>query len=315
MAGSLSIRKTAFRGLLALLVYVWVAPVAFAQRGSDSSVGYIDPAIPMNVFRFRNDDVFGVNRPDRAEFFWPDKNGPPKPETNVNYTDLTGYLEMKLSDRFSVFAEAPYRFLDPERNKDHDSFGDTTAGLKGALIYTPKQVLTFELKSYVPTGNPHWGTGTGHLTFEPGFLYYRQLTDRLRMEAQLTDWIPVTTSDFAGNLITYGTGLSYQIAEGETWRVRPVAEVVGWSVLGGKETVFNGTPAGLVVPATGDTIVNAKFGVRVSFGSTTKTNSCSATGPTQAFGPNSDLYLGFGQALTSDVWYNQIARLEFRIFF
>jgi hypothetical protein len=291
------------------------SPICYAQRGSDSSVGYIDPAIPMDVFRLRNDDAFGVNRPDRAEFFWPNRNGPPHPETNVNYSDISSYLETKLIDRVSVFADIPYRFLDPEQNKNHDSIGDIISGFKGALIYTPEQVLTFQLKTFVPTGNPHWGTGTGHISAEPCLLFYQQLTDRLRMEAQLTDWIPVSSSQFAGNVITYGTGLSYQIAEGEYWRVRPVAEIVGWSALGGKETIFDGTPTGQVVPAAGDTIVNAKFGVRVGFGSTRNSNANTGNGPQQAYGPNSDLYLGFGQALTSDVWYNQIVRVEFRIFF
>lgn len=306
-------KNATFIAIAAFMFLAAIANEACAQRGSDSAVGYIDPAVPMNVFRERYDNVFGNNRPDRAEFFWPDKHGPPKPETNVNYTDLASYLEKKLTDRISVFAEAPIRILDPEQNKDHDGIGDTTAGFKGALLYSPEQVLTFQLKTFIPTGKSQWGLGTGHVTFEPGFLYYRQLTERLRMEAQLTDWIPVTSSDFAGNVVIYGAGLSYQITETDTYRIRPVAEVVGWSVLGGKETVFNATPGGLIVPANGDTIVNAKFGVRVAFGSTDVSET--PTGTTRTFVPKSDLYFGFGQSLTPDVWYHELVRLEFRIFF
>lgn len=292
-----------------------LSTVAHAQRGSDSSVGYIDPAIPMNVIRERYDNVFGNNRPDRAEFFWPDLYGPPKPESNVNYADLASYGEMKLADRFSIFAELPARFLRPEQNRTHNGIGDITAGFKAALLYTPKQVLTFEFKTYSPSAKSTWGLGTGHVSLEPGLLYYQQLTERLRLEAELTNWIPIVSSDtaFAGNVITYGTGLSYQIAEGETFRVRPIAEVVGWSVLGGKETVFDGSPNGQVISASGDTIVNAKLGLRVAFGSTQYPDPDTKVPP--LFDPRSDLYFGFGQCLTPDRWYNEIFRIEFRIFF
>ena len=36
----------------------------------DSNVGYIDPAIPAELFRFRYDAAYDNNRPTRAEFFW-----------------------------------------------------------------------------------------------------------------------------------------------------------------------------------------------------------------------------------------------------
>ena len=38
--------------------------------GSDSTVGYIDPAIPMNVLRFRYDDAHDNNNPSRGEFYF-----------------------------------------------------------------------------------------------------------------------------------------------------------------------------------------------------------------------------------------------------
>lgn len=74
----------------------------------------------------------------------------------------------------------------------------------------------------------------------------------------------------------------------------PVTEVVGWTVLGGKESV---TPFPTVENAAGDTIVNLKAGVRVGVG------------------PRSDFYVGYGRALTGDVWYKSIVRVEFRLAF
>ena len=37
----------------------------------DSRVGYIDNAIPGNIFRLRYDTAYNNRRPNRAEFFWP----------------------------------------------------------------------------------------------------------------------------------------------------------------------------------------------------------------------------------------------------
>ena len=51
--------------------------------------------------------------------------------------------------------------------------------------------------------------------------------------------------------------------------------------------------AGAPVDARGDTIVNGKFGVRVGSG-------------------KSDFYVGYGRALTGEVWYKDIIRFEFR---
>jgi hypothetical protein len=46
----------------------------------------------------------------------------------------------------------------------------------------------------------------------------------------------------------------------------------------------------------GDTIVNAKLGLRIGSG-------------------NADFYASYGRALTGDVWYKDIVRLEFRLGF
>jgi len=67
---------------------------------------------------------------------------------------------------------------------------------------------------------------------------------------------------------------------------------VVWSVLGGKESA--GTT---IISAAGDTIVNFKVGVR--FG----------------LGDRADIYTGYGRPLTGDVWYKDIFRVEFRLFF
>jgi hypothetical protein len=84
----------------------------------------------------------------------------------------------------------------------------------------------------------------------------------------------------------------------QAFRVAPVAEVVGWSVLSGRELSDNM----MVVSASGNTIVNAKVGVRVGFGQATEPGVLSKV----------DIYAGYGRALTGDVWYKDIWRVELR---
>ena len=85
--------------------------------------------------------------------------------------------------------------------------------------------------------------------------------------------------------------------------IAPAAAKSGWTVLSGKEL----NPDGLVAKgAAGDTIVNAKLGVRIGFGAPT---------PGSPYPTRSDLYIGYGRALTGEVWYKDILRMEYRLFF
>jgi hypothetical protein len=84
-------------------------------------------------------------------------------------------------------------------------------------------------------------------------------------------------------------------------------------VLNGKELIVAnpGTPnmgpnaVAAIHDAGGETIVNAKVGVRFGFGRT------DATG----FLSHSDLAVSYGRALTGTVWYKEIVRVEYRLLF
>jgi hypothetical protein len=289
-----------------------------ARAGSEaivSEVGYIDSAIPTTMFRFRADAAFDDNRPDRAEFFYakcgcfrgtaaapgPDTTalGPGTVgENHVDYQEFASYLEVALSKRFSAFVELPVRLI--ELNDNHSEFGgfgDLNFGFKAAAIADCDRYLTFQFRTYVPTGDPFDGLGTGHVSLEPALLGYHRLTDKIAVEAEFRDWIPIGGSDFAGNVIRYGAGISYEVYSSRGIRVVPIVELVGWTVLSGKELDLGSTAPNGVVDATGDTIVNAKIGVRTSWGE------------------HSDLYLGYGRAITDDVWYKNIVRMEYRFLY
>ncbi len=290
-----------------------VPPEQFAALGGEtvaladrSAVGYIDPAIPMTQFRLRYDAAYRDNRPDRAEFFYPKCGcfkiagldprapGPPLPETRVDYQDLSSYLEYAPTERLSGFVEIPVRWLNPVVNDNTSGLADINAGFKWAFIYNHDQVASFQFRTYAPTGDAFKGLGTDHVSLEPALLLFQRLTDRLNFEGELRDWIPIGGTDFAGNVIRYGVGLDYRIYDNDSLRIAPVAEFVGWTVLSGKEFA---NPPGVILDATGDTIVNAKIGARFWFGS------------------HSDIYIGYGRALTGAVWYKDIVRAEYRLVF
>jgi hypothetical protein len=296
-----------------------------------ATTGYIDSAIPFTHFRLRFDAAYGDNRPDRAEFFYPECGcnnkltgpGPNKPETRVDYQDLSSYLEIAVSDRASGFVEVPVRFLNPEQNANATGLGDMNAGFKFAMIASPETFLTFQFRTYFPTGEASRGLGNGLTSLEPALLWHQQMGN-FALDTELRDWIPLNTSaefqgsTFAGNVIRYGVGVSYLALNNPRFRIIPVAEFVGWTVLSGEETEVASAAAselllaGAMTPglanvrsAAGDTIVNAKVGARFGFGSLQETGFLSG----------SDLYVGYGRALTGDVWYKDILRVEYRIRF
>jgi hypothetical protein len=313
-----SFRPAAWRGVLACAGFLTLAGApAYGQRQTaDSNSGYVDSALIGDLLRFRYDSAYDDNRPERAEFFYakgryfhnanmipspslvdPRAAGPPLVETSVNYQELSAYLELAAGERLSGFVELPERFLQPEQNAHAIGFADMNAGFKLALLSDPNQVLTFQFRTYIPTGDASRGLGTNHVSLEPALLLFQRLTDRLTFEGELRDWIPIGGTDFEGNVVRYGVSLSYLALRREKLRVAPVLEFVGWTVLGGKEEAV-ATPLNWTVEdAAGDTIINAKVGVRLKYGE------------------RSDLYVGYGRALTGDVWYKDILRVEYRLAF
>jgi hypothetical protein len=295
--------------------------------GAFTGVGYIDSAIPLTQYRLRVDAANDDNRPDRADFFYPKEgfyrnlaaqglpNGDPNapgpagdPAKNVNFEELSNYLEIALNCRFSVWIDIPVRwvditFFDPGTPKEsNQGLSDIQFGFKAAFIYEPTRIVTFQLRTFAPSGNPMLGLGRGDWNVEPGLLFYQQLASRLFLEGELQDFMPFGSAEhfFAGNVLIYGLGLSYLAYNTPDFRIAPVVEMVGWTVLSGQETAVD-------VPksAAGDTIINSKFGARIGFGTLRQ----------PGFISRSDLYFGYGRALTGDVWYKNLFRVEYRFRF
>jgi hypothetical protein len=283
------------------------SPLVSAALGDDflavTQPGYLDLAIPINQIRLRYDAGSNFNRPDRAEFFYGKCGcfgfrapGPLLPERSVDYQEATAIIELAPTNRFSAFIEMPYRFINPDVNANANGFSDLRVGFKAAMIAKPDEYLTFQFRTYIPTGDARQGLGTNHVSLEPSLLYYRKLSDRAVLFGQVGDWIPVGGTDFSGNVLDYGIGFGYAAYQTNKMRVTPLVEMLGWSVLNGKEfTGVSTIPPGQVRDANA-TIVNAKFGVRVDAG-------------------RQSIYAGYGRAITGETWYQDIWRIEYRLRF
>jgi hypothetical protein len=284
-----------------------------------SMVGYIDNAIVGSEIRIRFDAGFDDNRPDRAEFFYaqcgcdgsPAKGPFPGLVLHLNFQQLYMRAEYAPTKRFSGYVDVPIRWVQPQQFVPQTAPGftnkagisDVMAGFKFAAVATSEHYLTFQLSAAFPSGDSMKGLGTNHYSIQPEVLFFQRLGDRSAVEAQLGDTHPIgstSLSGFAGDVFTYGIGPSYELYRGENVRITPVIEMVGWRVIGGRETngdFFSLPGHPVVVSADGTNIVNLKAGFRTSVGN------------------HNSLYVGYGQALTHEMWYKHIVRIEYRYTF
>jgi hypothetical protein len=297
-------------------------------------VGYIENAIVGSHIRVRFDTAYDNALPDRAEFFYakcscykglagiiqpafdPDASGPGLgvPQT-LNFQQLYVDAEYAIRPRFSVFAELPVRWLQPQGFKpippfpafsNQSGIGDIRAGFKAALVASDEQDVTVQLHAFFPSGDGSKGMGTDHGSIQPALLYHQRLAPRGALESQIgvlfptsgNAGVPTASSDkFSGKVIFYGIGPSYEVYSGRHVRFSPVVELVGWHVLDGFQTEPGGPLLGASRDVSGTNIVNIKFGARTTFDD------------------RSSFYVGYGRALTDAKWYEDILRLEYRYSF
>ncbi|HEX5474623.1 MAG TPA: hypothetical protein VFX12_08195 [Vicinamibacterales bacterium] len=300
------------------------------RRGS--MVGYIEDSTVSSHFRVRFDAAFDGKSPDRAEFFYAkcgcyrglatadppafDPHAPgPAPAVVTGYDYRQAYLEGQygVGNHFAVFVELPFRWFEPNSFlagtgtvPSTSGLSDIRAGVKLALISTADRVVTVLVRGEFPSGDAAKGLGTDHGAIVPALLYLQRAGDRFAIESQFGDWhptggsagVPTSGSDkFAGDVLFWGIGPSFEVVSTSRVRFAPVVELVGWHVLGGFQTQIPGTAAGVAVPADGINIVNLKVGARTTIHDA------------------SSFYVGYGHKLTNVGWYDDVFRLEYRIGF
>ena len=270
------------------------APASFVGDMSalTSSVSFIDSALPRTMMRVRLDAGYGDTRPTRAEYLFSHR-GFAVPERRVDSFDWNAYMEFAAGSSLSLFMEQPWRWVNPENNPNRSGGGDMQFGFKFALIDTETLAASFQLRMNAPIARKP-DLATRHWCVEPGLLVNFQVANFLTIEAEARYWMPLTKDPYAGDIFRYGVGFVLgQHEPGAMW-FTPVAEVVAWSIMGGKVDVVE--PLAIDVQgSSGQTIVNGNLGVRFGFAG------------------GADIYAGYSRALTGTTWYKDLFRVEFRM--
>lgn len=290
-------------------------------RRRPSMVGYINDSDIATMLRVRYDLGYGINAADRAEFFYakcgcyrglpitspaydPNAPGPgPGVLTDMNFSQLYVHGEYAVSTRASVFGVLPVRFLRPQAFApgtgsfgDQSGVGDLQFGAKAGLFANERRQVTAAVQFAAPSGDSLKGLGTDHWSVEPQLLYHERANDRVSLEAQFGEVFPTDGSagvptnspaKFSGKVVYYGIGPSVEIYRRGENAFAPVVELVGWHVVNGYQTADQSN-------AGGRNIVNLKIGGRLLMG-------------------NNSIYVGYGKALTDDIWYDDILRFEYRV--
>ncbi len=124
-----------------------------------------------------------------------------------------------------------------------------------------------------------------------------RISQALTLEGQAGYWVSLGGTDFAGDVFKYGVGLTYGGRSANAIQLMPVAEIVGWTVTGGRELVPAAPGIFLSESAAGDTIINGCLGLRFTLGQ------------------NADIYAGYSRCFLGQPWFRDMIRLEFRLFY
>jgi hypothetical protein len=263
---------------------------------TDSAVSFIDSALPRNTVRLRLDLAYDDPRPTRAAYLV-GVSGLPLPEPRIqSYQDVSAYAEWAPMSFFSVFFEAPMRWLNPEVNQNVSGYGDMNFGFKLCTWNSDEMLATLQVRLYNPTAE-RASLGTDHWTFEPAFLANWLPYDGVMLEGEVRYWMPLGGGDFAGDIVRYGLGLSIGSSNPTGFWYKPVLEGVGWSVLGGKSMVVTSPDSYYIQSAAGQTIINGYLGMRLGMGNYL------------------DFYAGYGRCFTGSSWARDNVRVELRLFY
>jgi hypothetical protein len=288
---------------------------------------FIHTTQPFNNCFIQGDAARDWEFPDRAEYFWaktPGGRGPVDPgidpvtllplnrgERSVNYQEVDLHLERAATDRVGIATDIPFRLVDPEFRDDTAGLGDMTVSQKAVLLDGKCWQLTQILDTRIPTGSVHHGTGDGHVSMNAGIAYRYKWSEDTYMHGDFTYLFPIgADKDFSGQIFNYGIGFSHVWIDTDTYALIPTLELLGWTVVDGRETLPGSvpnvqppaTPTSFVatsVPVNSIGILNISPGLRWVCD---KGRDCGV----KEFGISS------GIALTEQHFYEEILRIQFR---
>jgi hypothetical protein len=218
---------------------------------------------PVSQTRIRWDAGYDYRFADSAEFFMAqmNKKGVKFTIPSLRYNDLTLYTEIAASKSASFFTEIGYRNYQPEFGPGASGFGDMNLGTKVVMLDCELLLMTFQFKTFIPTGNFTAGIGTGHVSLEPALLAALKLGPVTYFQTELAEWIPAGgTPGFASSVFHYHFALNHSLCHwGDCLNLIGTAEFNGYTFNGAATDAF-----GNVVGNSGGTYANAGPGLRLA---------------------------------------------------
>ncbi|MGO9601373.1 MAG: hypothetical protein ACLP7Q_25615 [Isosphaeraceae bacterium] len=177
-------------------------PAAFASF-------FADYARPRTVTRIRYDNLENMTRPDRNQFWINQvKYGYSGNRKIASILPLARLQQVYLyqeaaAERASFFVEIPYRQINQNYAPTQAGFSDLNFGSKALLFDSELLLITFQFRTFMPTGNFTNNLGNGQFALDPSLLTSLKLGPETYFQGQFGNWIPLG-----------GPGVNRQLAGG-----------------------------------------------------------------------------------------------------
>ncbi len=228
---------------------------------------------PVSQTILRWDYAERLQLPDRGEFFFARSDGNGRGPKSlvagrgipaVDVHELGVVTEVALGN-FSTTIAYPYRSVNPgDFANSAAGFGDLQIATKSLLFDSELFLLSFQLRTTVPTGSPGKGLGTGHVSLEPSAIAGIRFGPKTFGVAQLGEWIPLGADPgFGGALLRYNFSMNHVLWQPvKAVRLIGTMELQGYSFQDGAYTdPFGGGP----VKLSGQSFLSAGPGARLFY--------------------------------------------------
>jgi hypothetical protein len=163
---------------------------------------FADYARPRTITRIRYDNLNDMRTPDRAQFFIQNVSTPSKGNGKIfpqaRFQQVSLYQEVA-GPRGSFFISMPYNQINPNWAPTSAGFGDLYFGIKSLMFDCEMLQVSFQLRTYMPTGAATNNLGTGHISLDPSILASLKLTPTTYLQGQIGNFIPIGFGGSNGN--------------------------------------------------------------------------------------------------------------------
>jgi hypothetical protein len=185
---------------------------------------FTDYARPRTLTRFRYDNLNNMIFPDRNQFFMKSIPINTRNPFMINGVQLVSNPSARLqrvsmyqevaTEKAAFFIEVGYRQVNPLFSPTQAGFDDLSFGSKALLFDCEMLQVTFQFRTFMPTGNSANQLGTGHVSLDPSLLASLKLSPSTYFQAQLGNWIPLgATARQGGGIFYWNTSLNQVLCE------------------------------------------------------------------------------------------------------